>query len=194
MKYAQILNNKVHCIFEDDLTLEELGQQKYNLKQITLVDITNATDVAEGYDYVNGEFSNINLIFGKIGTTQYKIKRISDGYTPTADEVLMSALPTTTTDVAKEDGTWLTPAQDYLVYKCSNGACVLDINATYAKIELSYEHIMVNNFLAKIAADISLSKGTITQEQYATAIANIETTHSAIITEMSAKKAGVSNG
>ena len=28
MRYAQILNDKVHWIFEDDLTLEQLGQQK----------------------------------------------------------------------------------------------------------------------------------------------------------------------
>ena len=51
MRYAQILNGKVHWIFEDEITLEELGQQKFNLNQIHLVDITNLQDVQEGYDY-----------------------------------------------------------------------------------------------------------------------------------------------
>lgn len=57
MKYAQILNGKVHWIFEDDLTLEQLGQQKYNLEQITLVDITDNADVQEDYDYDGTSFT-----------------------------------------------------------------------------------------------------------------------------------------
>ena len=61
MRYAQILNNKVHWIFEDSLTLEQLGEQKYNLSQITLVDITNITDVAEGYSYDGTSFTNPNV-------------------------------------------------------------------------------------------------------------------------------------
>ena len=51
MRYAQILENKVHWIFEDEMTLDEIGQNKFNLNQIQLVDITNITDVQEGYDY-----------------------------------------------------------------------------------------------------------------------------------------------
>lgn len=55
-KYAQILNNKVHWIFEDELSLEEIGQQKFNLNQIYLIDVTNVTDIQEGYDYIYGSF------------------------------------------------------------------------------------------------------------------------------------------
>ena len=56
MRYAQILNGKVHWVFEDSMTLEEIGQVKYNLKQIQLIDITNEADVKEGYDYIDGAF------------------------------------------------------------------------------------------------------------------------------------------
>ena len=55
-RYAQILNGKVHWIFEDDMTLEEIGQTKYNLEQIQLVDITNITDAQEGYEYDGVKF------------------------------------------------------------------------------------------------------------------------------------------
>lgn len=61
MRYAQILNNKVHWIFEDDMTLEELGQHKFNLNQITLTDITNLVDVQEGYEYDGVNFTNPNI-------------------------------------------------------------------------------------------------------------------------------------
>ena len=61
MRYAQILNNKVHWIFEDEMTLEALGQHKFNLNQITLVDVTNIADVQEGYDYDGVNFSNPNI-------------------------------------------------------------------------------------------------------------------------------------
>ena len=57
-KYAQILDNKVHWIFTDEMTLEEIGQHKFNLEQIKLIDITNMADVQEGYDYSNGAFVN----------------------------------------------------------------------------------------------------------------------------------------
>ena len=57
MRYAQILNDKVHWIFEDELSLEEIGQQKFNLNQIYLIDVTNVTDIQEGYDYIYGSFS-----------------------------------------------------------------------------------------------------------------------------------------
>ena len=188
MKYAQILNNKVHCIFEDDLTLEELGQQKYNLNQITLVDITNATDVKEGYDYVNGVFSNIDLIYGKIGTSQYKIKRISDAYTPASDEVLMSALPTTTADVAKETGTWITPAQDYFVYKNVNNVCILNRDASYLVIEKKYKNDLVNLLIAKEGAEASLKEGTLTEAECTANLATMEATRTAIFASTDAMK------
>lgn len=60
-RYAQILNNKVHCIFTDDMTLEEIGQQKYNLNQITLVDITSVLNVQEGYAYDGVNFTDPNI-------------------------------------------------------------------------------------------------------------------------------------
>jgi hypothetical protein len=62
MRYAQILNNKVHWIFEDFLTLEELGRHKFNLNQITLVDITNIADVQEGWDYDGVNFTDPNVL------------------------------------------------------------------------------------------------------------------------------------
>ena len=55
-RYAQILNGKVHWIFDDEMTLEEIGQHKFNLEQIQLVDISNIIDVQEGYDYIDGVF------------------------------------------------------------------------------------------------------------------------------------------
>ena len=60
-RYAQILNGKVHWIFEDELTLDELGQHKFNLEQIQLVDITNIADAQEGWDYTNGTFINTSV-------------------------------------------------------------------------------------------------------------------------------------
>ncbi|MHC1714950.1 MAG: hypothetical protein AB9858_05050 [Acidaminococcaceae bacterium] len=60
-RYAQILNNKVHWIFEEEMTLKELGQHKFNLSQIKLVDITNVADVQEGYAYDGANFTNPNI-------------------------------------------------------------------------------------------------------------------------------------
>lgn len=61
MRYAQILNEKVHWIFEDKMTLEEIGQTKYNLEQIQLVDITNISDIHEGYDYDGVNFASPSI-------------------------------------------------------------------------------------------------------------------------------------
>ena len=60
-KYAQILNGKAHWIFEDEMTLEEIGHRKFNLEQITLLDITNVADVQEGWDYDGINFTDPNI-------------------------------------------------------------------------------------------------------------------------------------
>lgn len=62
MRYAQILNNKVHWIFTDDMTLDEIYAQKFNRNQITLVDITNVAEVQEGYEYDGVNFTDPNII------------------------------------------------------------------------------------------------------------------------------------
>ena len=56
MRYAQILDGKAHWIFEDDMTLEEIYNTKFNRAHIELIDITNVANVQEGYDYINGVF------------------------------------------------------------------------------------------------------------------------------------------
>lgn len=43
------------------MTLAELGQRKFNLDQIQLVDITNNADVREGYEYDGVNFINPNI-------------------------------------------------------------------------------------------------------------------------------------
>ncbi len=51
-KYAQILNNSVHWIMEDDLTLTKLYAQKFNQNDVTFVDITALTTQPEvGWTY-----------------------------------------------------------------------------------------------------------------------------------------------
>lgn len=57
-KFACIVNNKVHIIEEHDMTLEELGEQIYNLNQVQYVDITDVDPVPEvGWDYDGVNFS-----------------------------------------------------------------------------------------------------------------------------------------
>ncbi len=53
MRYAQILNNKVHWIFEDSSTLDEIYAQKFNPNQIKLIDISapDFDNVREGWNY-----------------------------------------------------------------------------------------------------------------------------------------------
>jgi hypothetical protein len=54
MKFAQVLNNKVHCIYDVD-------KKPIFSDEIILVDITNTTPVPEeGWDYSNGVFSKPN--------------------------------------------------------------------------------------------------------------------------------------
>lgn len=62
-KYAQILNGKVHWIFEDPLTIEEIHKQKFNPDQIQLIDISAADfdNVREGFDYDGINFTDPNI-------------------------------------------------------------------------------------------------------------------------------------
>jgi len=58
--YAQILDSKVHWIMTDELTLDELYEQKYNQNDITFVDITSLTtqpEVGWTYDSTTATFS-----------------------------------------------------------------------------------------------------------------------------------------
>lgn len=64
MRYAQILNNKVHWIFEDFLTLDEIYAEKFNPNQIRLIDISAAdfNNVREGFDYDGVNFTDPNVL------------------------------------------------------------------------------------------------------------------------------------
>lgn len=63
MRYAQILNGKVHWIFEDQLTLEEIYAQKFNPNQIKLIDISAPyfDNVREGWNYDDVSFTDPNI-------------------------------------------------------------------------------------------------------------------------------------
>lgn len=73
MRYAQILNNKVHWIFDDDMTLEEIYAEKFNRDQIRLIDISAADfdDVREGWDYDGVNFTDPNVLTLDEARTKY---------------------------------------------------------------------------------------------------------------------------
>lgn len=57
-KYAQILNDKVHWIMEDEMTLEELYKHKFCKDHIHFVDITNISPVPEvGWSFDGANFT-----------------------------------------------------------------------------------------------------------------------------------------
>lgn len=64
MRYAQILNEKVHWIFEDFLTLDEIYAEKFNPNQIQLIDISAADfdNVREGWNYDGVNFTDPNVL------------------------------------------------------------------------------------------------------------------------------------
>ena len=64
MRYAQILNNKVHWIFEDLLTLDEIYAEKFNPDQIQLIDISSADfdNVREGFNFDGVNFTDPNVL------------------------------------------------------------------------------------------------------------------------------------
>ena len=55
-RYAQIQDNKVHWITEDEMNLSELYIHKFCKDHIEFVDITGRNDIKEGWDYLNGVF------------------------------------------------------------------------------------------------------------------------------------------
>lgn len=57
MRYAQILEGRIHWIFESENDLETLYDQYYCKEDIELIDITDQTDVSEGWLYSNGIFT-----------------------------------------------------------------------------------------------------------------------------------------
>lgn len=59
-KYAQILNNKAHWIFEVNETLEELCQRF--APNITFVDITANPNIKEGWDYDGVQFTDPAIV------------------------------------------------------------------------------------------------------------------------------------
>ena len=56
-KYAQIFNNKVHWIMEDEMTLDDLYKNKFCKDHVQFVDITGREDIEEGCDYDGTTFS-----------------------------------------------------------------------------------------------------------------------------------------
>lgn len=56
MRYAQILDSRVHWVFESEQDLETLYNQCYCKDDIELVDITDQLQVAEGWLYSEGVF------------------------------------------------------------------------------------------------------------------------------------------
>lgn len=55
-KYAQILHNKVHWIFESEETLDEMYLHRYS-RDMVFIDITDRPEVQEGWDYDGVNFS-----------------------------------------------------------------------------------------------------------------------------------------
>lgn len=57
MRYAQIVDNKVHWILESEHDMETLYDQYYCKDDIELIDITDQPDITEGWLYNDGIFS-----------------------------------------------------------------------------------------------------------------------------------------
>lgn len=60
-KYAQIINNKVHWIFESEETLTQIYEHRFS-KEIVLVNITNNPEVKEGWYYDGSKFIKPNVV------------------------------------------------------------------------------------------------------------------------------------
>ena len=73
MRYAQILNGKVHWIFEDFLTLDEIYAEKFNPNQIQLIDISAAdfNNVREGFNFDGVNFTDPNVLTLDEARTKY---------------------------------------------------------------------------------------------------------------------------
>lgn len=76
-KYAQIIDNKVYWIIENEMTLDELYAHKFH-SSIKFVDITGRNDIKEGWEFIGGTFSEppeINI--EEILLKEIRIKRNS---------------------------------------------------------------------------------------------------------------------
>lgn len=60
MRYAQILYNKAHWIFESDETLEEMYSHRFH-HSLLFVDVTNRPEVMEGWDYDGTNFTDPSI-------------------------------------------------------------------------------------------------------------------------------------
>ena len=94
-------------------------------------------------------------------------------YTPDTNEVLMATAQTDGTQVAKEDGTWVTPPSGYTVYKCVDGKLAIDVDATVSAINDDYKKQYRYLNIESFGADMSLINGVLTTEQHATNVAGI---------------------
>ena len=86
MRYAQILDNKAHWIFESDETIEQLCRRFS--PDIVFVDITDKAEVQNGWNYHQGEFTtNIHPIDLQEVNRQ-KIKQLNAEYEVQRTELL----------------------------------------------------------------------------------------------------------
>lgn len=118
----------------------------------------------------------------------------TDTYEPSSDEVLMATAQPSANAYAKEDGTWIIPAQDYFIYHNVDNKCVIDRNTSYAAVEANYRSQYTNLLLAMSSCPYALKAGTITQEQYDTNMSEMEAERLEIIQEIATKKGLVDNG
>lgn len=134
------------------------------------------------------------MIYCKIGSSCPTIIPDDMAYTPQSNEVLMSSERAAPSQVAKEDGTWVTPPSAYTVYECVGGKLTIDKNSTYNAISQDYESQY--NTLAKggYAAEMALKNGTITQTQYDTNISNLATQHTTLLNKIKLEQEVAING
>ena len=86
--YAQIIGDRVHCIFEEDMTLDELYKCKYSKTDVTLIDITDKQDVREGHLYTDGVFVDPAVCVSK----SEKLASINMVYKKRTEAILMTQL------------------------------------------------------------------------------------------------------
>lgn len=134
------------------------------------------------------------MIYCKIGSSCPTIMPDDMMYTPQTNEVLMSSERINPSQVAKEDGTWITPPSTYTVYECVDGKLTIDVDSTYAKVEKAYEPQLTNIVRASANAAMAKANGTITDAQYTANFMALATKNATIFTEMIAVKEAAVNG
>ena len=115
-------------------------------------------------------------------------------YTPSTNEILMATAQTYGTQVAKEDGTWVTPPSEYTVYECVDGKLAIDANNTYENIARDYEP-QYNTLQRGIGtAIISLYSNKITQVQYDSNMDSLSASLIALTTQLKTEQEVAING